>query len=145
MYATVADLIDRFDRPENPELTQLIPDGGNPPAADETRLEQVIGEASGQMDLYLGTRHTLPIDGLSDDQSSDLTRLCCDIVRYRLWADAASSEVRQRYEDAMGFLNRVADGRVRLGTGVDTAQTPAMASGTRTTVYGADFAKNYAF
>lgn len=116
MYATLDDLLARFNRADHPELTQLVPDdGSDPPEPDGARLEQALHEASGQMDLYLGTRHSLPLAGLSPTERVELTRLCCDIARYRLWADRASAEVRQRYEDAIHFLEQAAAGRVRLG------------------------------
>lgn len=115
MYATLDDLLERFNRADNPELAQLVPDDSDPPEADLTRLEQALTEASGQMDLYLGSRHSLPLAGLSEAEAGDLARICCDIARYRLWADAASKEVRLRYEDAIGFLKDAAAGRIVLG------------------------------
>lgn len=142
MYATLTDLLARHNRADNPELTQLAQNPDDPDEPHLVRLEQVLTEASGQMDLYLGTRHTLPIAGLSDAQAGDLSRLCCDIARYRLWADAASKEVRQRYEDAIGFLEQAAAGRVRLGHGEPViGRARASASGparalTRSTLSG---------
>jgi phage gp36-like protein len=129
MYATLDDLLERFNRAARPELTELAPDPDDPSEPDEARLEQALTEASGQMDLYLGTRHRLPLEGLSDAQAGDLTRLCCDIARYRLWADQASKEVRLRYDDAIGFLEQAAAGRVRLGVSDTVANARASVSG----------------
>lgn len=139
MYTTVEDFIARHNRPDNPELTQLVPDPDDDTAPDATRLEQALTEASGQMDLYLGAHHTLPLTGLSEAQTAELARLCCDLARYRLWADQASKEVRQRYEDAVAFLARTASGSIRLGASPVSGGPPALAAGTRTLVYGSDF------
>lgn len=129
MYASTADMVARFDRPEQPELTQLIPLAGSSPASvDLTRLAEVLAEASGQMDSYLGTRNALPLS-VSAEQAADLKRVCCDIARYRLWDDAASDEVRKRYEDALAFLKAVAAGDVVLG-GADTSGAAAIARAT---------------
>lgn len=125
MYATTADMIARFDRPENPELTQLIPVADTTPAeVDTRRLAVVLAEASGEMDAYLGSRNSLPLSGIGADQAANLSRICCDIARYRLWDDRASDEVRRRYDDALKFLQGVASGTILLsasGTGGTTS------------------------
>jgi phage gp36-like protein len=36
-----------------------------------------------------------------------LTRITCDIARYRLWEDRASDEVRRRYDDAVKLLTHI--------------------------------------
>jgi phage gp36-like protein len=143
MYTTVADFLARHNRADNPELTQLCPDPDDATEPDAVRLAQALTEASGQMDLYLGTHHDLPLTGLSDAQAADLARICCDIARYRLWADQASKEVRQRYDDATAFLEQAASGRIRLGASPTSARPPALAAGTRALVYGADFVTAY--
>jgi phage gp36-like protein len=115
MYATLADLLARYDRPENPELTQLAPDPDDATAPDATRMEQALTDASGQMDMAFRHHHTLPLEGLSAAELSDLARLCCDIARFRLWSDKASDEVKYRYEDALKFLKAASEGHIRLG------------------------------
>lgn len=129
-YATLAQFRARHDRPENPELTQLtaLPGWSEP---DTDRLSAALDEATGEMDLYIGTRHSLPLGGLTDAQTLYLAGLCADIARYRLWDQRASEEVRNRYRDAIAALRDVAAGRIRLGATADsgTGTSGVVASG----------------
>ena len=121
-YATVAQMLARFESLADPELTQLTgvlntpqdPEAEPVMVPDETRIETALTEASGQMDLYLGTRNPLPLTALSASHAEELARICCDIARYRLWHDAASEEVRRRYEDAVRILEQIAAGKLVL-------------------------------
>lgn len=126
-YATLAEMLSRHNRAENPELTQITAPAGAL-APDDARVRQALEEASGQMDLYIGTRHGLPLSGLRATEATDLSRMCCDIARYRLWDDRASEEVRKRYEDAVRFLEQVSAGRIRLGAGTDGTSARAKTS-----------------
>ena len=112
MYATLAQMVARFEAPDDPELTQLT--GGGSGLIDEVRVATALAEASGQMDLYIGTRNALPLSGLAAAHAEELARLACDIARYRLWSDAASEEVRRRYEDAIRILEQIAKGTLVL-------------------------------
>jgi phage gp36-like protein len=123
-YATLEEMLGRFDRPGNPELSQLTADADG--LRDDARIDEALAEATGQMDLYIGTRYALPLAGLAASQSEELARLCCDIARYRLWADASSEEVRRRYEEALKLLDKIAAGDILLivptpGAGVASA------------------------
>lgn len=101
-YARIADL----EAAVGPhELSQLTVD--MPYAAT---LERALAAADATIDAYLAGRYALPLAHVP----GILVGLACDIARYRLWRDAASTEVRRRFEDAQRYLERVADGRVRL-------------------------------
>ncbi len=109
MYADLPAFRARFDRPANPELTQLT---GGPGAdgPDEARLTQALSEASGEMDDAFRARYAVPLTGIGASTAERLAQVCCDIARYRLWADAASDEVVRRYEQAYAWLRDVARG-----------------------------------
>jgi phage gp36-like protein len=113
MYADPAALRARFDRPSNPELTQLT---GGPGAdgPDLARLAQALTEASGEMDDAFRARYAVPLSGYGPATAERLAQVCCDIARYRLWADAASEEVVRRYEQAYAWLRDVARGLMLL-------------------------------
>lgn len=113
-YATLDQLITRFESPENPELSQLTGDGSG--LVDEARLSTALEEASGQMDLYIGTRHALPLSGIAAAHLEELARICCDIARYRLWgpSNAADTDVHTRYQDAIRVLEQIAKGTLSL-------------------------------
>lgn len=111
-YATLEQMIARFESADDPELTQLT--GAGSGLLDEGRISTALEEASGQMDLYIGTCNALPLSGVAAAHLEELARICCDIARYRLWADAASDEVRRRYEDAIRVLEQIAKGTLSL-------------------------------
>jgi phage gp36-like protein len=121
MYATLQQMLDRFDRIENPELTQLTssPSG----VRDDARIESALDEADGEINTYIGSRYPIPLTGISESTAANLARLACDIARYRLWSVQSSEEVRRRYEDAIGVLVRIAKGELNilLTTGTGTA------------------------
>ena len=111
-YCTLADMVAEYDRPEMPELTQLVPDASDPPALDTTAVEEAVEEASGLMDEYIGARYALPLAGLSAKRAAWLRRVNMEIARFLLWRDRASDEVRKRYEDHLRYLRDLAHGTV---------------------------------
>lgn len=122
-YATSTDLETRFGEAEMIQLTDTTGTG----VVDTARLALELESASGQMDVYLGARHALPLSDITQGQTNDLTRICCDIARYRLWNDAASDEVRLRYQDAIKTLEMIAKGTLPLLT---NSQAGSPTSGT---------------
>lgn len=102
-YAAYTDFIARFGAPE---LTQLT---GS--ATDSSQLDQALADAGEEIDSYLSMRYQLPLANVPPV----LVRVCCDITRYRLWDQGASTEVANRYAAAVKFLQAVAAGTVQLG------------------------------
>lgn len=118
-YATQQDLIDRFGLDE---ITQISDETGSG-TLDTGRVAQALADANAQVDGYLGTRYTLPLSTVPPA----LTLNACDVARYRL-ARMPTDEMRQRYQDALRWLGKVATGE--YGLGVDAqGQTPAETSG----------------
>lgn len=106
-YATKSDLITRFGDDELTQLTDRVGAG----AADAAAVARALTDAEAEIDGYLAARYRLPLASVPPL----LTRLACDLARYRLWSDLASEEVRRRYEDARRLLESLASGRVTLG------------------------------
>ncbi len=115
-YVTQQQLVDRFG---DEELIQLT-DRANTGAIDTVVLNQAIADAGAEIDGYIGGRYQLPLTTVPPI----LALYAGDIVRYRLYDDAARDEVRKRYEDAIRFLRLVGEGKLRLG-----ADEPAPAGG----------------
>lgn len=113
-YATVSDMTARFGEAELTQLTYVPVEDDDGPELNSETVALAVASASGQMDMYIGSRHSLPLSGISSGQSADLTRLCCDIARYRLWDDRASDEVRARYDDALRVLEQISTGKLPL-------------------------------
>lgn len=107
-YVTENDLTQRFGAEELIQLTATDPRATAP---DADVLARAIADAEAEIDSYLAARYQLPLPAVP----AVLTRVACDIARFRLWNDRASDEVRQRYEDARRLLEGLARGAVALG------------------------------
>lgn len=116
-YATAQDMAARFGAPELDQLADRNGDG----MPDAGVVDGALADADAEIDAYLAGRYPLPLAHVPPV----LARIACDIARYRLWADKASEEVRNRYADARRLLEQVAAGRVLLGVSTDPATPPS--------------------
>ncbi len=109
MYATRDDMVTRFGEREVIALTDRDYAG----QINDTVLTEALVNATAEIDGYLGGRYPLPMA----TPPKILTGYACDIARYRMCgADAVETElIRDRYKDAIRFLELVAAGRVTLG------------------------------
>ena len=105
-YATQQDLIDRFGEAELAMRTDRV-DGLT---IDTAVLGRALADADAEINAYLAVRYSLPLA----TTPVDLPRLAADIARYRLYDDGIPDAVRQRYEDAVSLLKRLASGDVKL-------------------------------
>ena len=105
-YATQADMVERFGHEELAQRTDRF----EGLTIDEVVLGRALADADAEIDGYLATRYTLPLASTP----AVLVRLACDITRYQLFGDKVPDSVRQRYEDAVGVLKRLAAGSVQL-------------------------------
>lgn len=108
-YATQQDIIDRYSQ----EALLIIADRDDDQVIDSAVVDQALADATAEIDTYLAAKYSLPLAVVPDV----LIRLSVDIVMYRLAADAdmATEERRQRYEDAINLLDRIAKGTASLG------------------------------
>lgn len=113
-YATLADLVARYGEGELVSLTDVNSSG----AINVGVLNQAISDADSEIDSYVAVRFSLPLATVP----TELTRVACDIARYRLYDDRAPDEIRKRYEDAVKWLAAVANGSRSLG--LPPAQAP---------------------
>ncbi|MCK1142219.1 DUF1320 family protein [Providencia stuartii] len=109
MYATQDDMVKTFGERECVSLTDENMTG----EIDVLVMNNALKRASSEIDGYLVGRYALPFA----DGAQILTGRCCDITRYHL-ATAyrlSSNEIQARYDDAIRFLEKVAEGRINLG------------------------------
>lgn len=123
-YATQQDLVDRFGEDEVRQLT----DRTNTGAIDSTVVDQVLADASEEMDGYIGARYQLPLA----TTPTVLVRVCADIARYQLYIDQPPDQVAQRYKDAVTFLTQISKGTVTLGLPSSQQEPSAGAAQTQT-------------
>src|SRR5574341_1516172 len=103
-YAVKQDMIDRFG---DVELKQLTDRTGAIDTIDDTVLGKALADADAEINGYLAGRYTLPLASTP----LILVGMACDIARFRLYKPQATEEVRQRYEDAIKYLTKVAEGK----------------------------------
>ncbi|MBO3704268.1 MAG: DUF1320 domain-containing protein, partial [Candidatus Accumulibacter sp.] len=80
-YATQPDLVARFGLQELIEQTDRV----NAAVIDAAVVDRELAYASAVIDGYLAARYVLPLPTVPDL----LVGLCCDLVRYALYTDAA--------------------------------------------------------
>lgn len=142
-YATVSQLIDRFDAGELAriavpkehvsidaallKLTIAGMDRSMYPADEQTaadaalvKINQVINDASGEIDAHLESKYQLPLSTVP----LKLEQVCCDIARYALYDDQPTEHITKRYDDAVKYLLNVSKGVISLGVDKDN-ETPA--------------------
>lgn len=115
MYATLANLIERFGELE---LTQLT-DAATPGLIDEAVVARALADAEAVVDGHLGGRYTLPLATVPPV----LTGAVCDLARARLYKDALPPVVEKRADDAMKFLTLLGQGKITLGAAPEPAST----------------------
>lgn len=106
-YCTLTDLQDRFGEPEILQLSDHAGAG----TLDETTVDQAIADADAEIDSYLAGVFALPLATIP----ANLTRIACDITRYRLYHEAHPEVVLERYKVAIRYLELVAQGKITLG------------------------------
>ncbi|MCE9679613.1 DUF1320 domain-containing protein [Shewanella sp. AS1] len=114
-YATAEQMIARFGEQE---LIALTDRDGTAGGVVMTVLDTAIADASAIIDGYLAGRYALPLA----NPLPVLARLCCDMARYGLYDDAVSDAVAKRNDDAVRFLEKVAQGSITLGVSSEGAQ-----------------------
>ncbi len=120
-YATQADMVARFGETEIVQLTDRV--NMPPVAVDAAVLGLALESADAEIDGSLAVRYGVPL-AVAPRLVIDLA---CDIARYRLYGAGASEEVRLRYRDAAGYLERVARGTAKI-PGAETL-APASSGG----------------
>ena len=121
--------------PSNPAvngtLLQLTVEGGDRSAYsadDQAAADKAVAlilvklnDANREIDSYLRSRHSLPLDQTVVD-GSPLDRIAADIVRYQISGELVSDDASGRYTKAIAWLRDVAAGRATLGE-VDATPT----------------------
>lgn len=107
---------------------------------DDEVLDGALNRASAEIDSYLAGRYPVPWP----DTPRILVGRCCDIGRYLLCGGGTqmTEEIRVRYEDAIRYLERVADGRITLGKMPDGQVVQQTSSGARFQSAGRAFDRN---
>lgn len=118
-YASTDDLITRFGELELIQQTDLTGSG----VVGQVMVSRALDDATGIIDGYVSSRYPLPLAVIP----ALLVTLCCDLVRYALYVDAAPPIVAMRRDQAIAQLRDIAAGRLRLDVGQAAATEAAPA------------------
>jgi phage gp36-like protein len=123
-YATQQDLVDRFGATELKQLTD--------PAAgatiDATVVARALADADAEIDTRLAAYYALPLAVVP----AVMVRVAADLARYYLWDARATDQVRNRFKDAIGLLDKIGSGAVQLpGAALLTLGSSAVAVAAR--------------
>jgi phage gp36-like protein len=108
-YIDQQGMVERFGEDEIKRLTDRQRTG----SIDAEVLAAAIQDAQSEVDAYTSSRYTVPLAVVTDA----VKRTTADIARYRLYDEKCPDTVRNRYQEAIAFLNAVAGGRATLGNG----------------------------
>lgn len=125
MYLTPAKMAELFGPEEILHLTNLYdPDATAP---DNSRTSSAIDWAASIINSYLSTLYSLPLS----TTPVALESCAADLARYQLDSIRPRQDVRQRYEDAIKWLESVAAGKIGLGPGISakTTESPSPIGG----------------
>ncbi len=83
--------------------------------ADTSVIRNALDAATELIDSFVGVKYTLPLS--TQITTGILKRTCADIAMYLMSVNSPSmtDEKRQRYEDALMWLKKLAKGDVTLG------------------------------
>ncbi|HEY8035214.1 MAG TPA: DUF1320 domain-containing protein [Methylobacter sp.] len=124
-YCTQQNLIDEFTEAE---LIQLTDEAGLG-VVDQVIVDRAIARADREINRHLSGREDLPL------AADDVVDLACDIARYHLYKNSAPDHVKNRYDNAIKTLEKMAkkDLAVVDATGsaaTDTGTVAEMSSST---------------
>lgn len=121
MYANREDMVRAFGERECISLTDRDYTG----TINNDVLNGALEQASAEIDGYLCGRYPVPWA----DEARVLVIRCCNIARYLLCGSDTQMtvEIRERYEDTIRYLEKIAGGKINLGR---TASGDVVKSGT---------------
>lgn len=117
-YCVQADILNQVDLRT---LIQLTDDGGLG-EIDQAVLARAIADADATIDAFLQGRYSVPLAATPDK----IRQVSADVAIFNLFSrrDEATPESRRdRYQEAMRFLDQVAAGAVSLGADSPAATT----------------------
>ena len=117
------------------ELIQLT-DRNNYGVIDVAILAKALTNADAKINSYL-TAYLLPLASIP----ANFELIACDIARYYLFKDAVPNAVKDRYDNAVKYLEQVGRGTIALSvgiTGISTAINQSIILNTAAPAFGID-------
>lgn len=109
-YATLADMLDRF---ETDELVQLADAANAADAKLAARVASAIATVAATINGYLAAKYQLPISPVPPL----VTEIACDLARHKLYRVAPPDSVTDARDKALAALKDIAKGVIKLDAG----------------------------
>jgi len=105
-YCTLDDIKDMMDAEEIIRFT----DDADAGVVNTSVTDKAIAGADALIDSHIGTRYTVPVSPVPDI----IVDLASDIAIYKIYSrrSGAPDEIRQKYDDAVKYLEKVAAGKI---------------------------------
>ncbi len=114
LFADITAMQERF---KERDLIQLTDDAGTG-AIDEAAVERALGSADALIIGYIAARYQ---DTATFAGQAILTDVACDYAFSLLWQSDAPDWVLAKRKAAVATLKDIADGKIKLDSGTDTA------------------------
>jgi phage gp36-like protein len=117
-YCTQADILEQLDEAV---LIQLTDDEGGD-LVNDARVTRAIADGDATIDAYCQGRYEVPLSPVPEK----VRQVSVDIAVYNLYSrrDDTAPEVRKdRYKEAIRFLEKVAEGKISLGAASPAPET----------------------
>lgn len=124
MYATVEAMKRKFGESELIQLTET-----EPPYLDAINMDKLnaaMQEANSEIDAYVGSRYSLPLQLIPPF----LTEIGCNLARYyAVTGDLSENDpIKNRYESSIKTLTKISKGELTLGSSPAGESKPVQTS-----------------
>lgn len=108
-YSTLSDIKDQLDQARLIQLT----DDERTGTVNESRVDKAISDADEEINGYVGSRYTVPLSPVP----AIIRKYSVDLAIYNLYGrrDTVPEVRKDRYANAIKFLQQVALGKISLG------------------------------
>jgi len=107
-YANKTDMQARYEDQKLIELTDRVEPYQN--IIIDSVMNIALDDASAVIDMYVGGRYKVPLS----PAPQSLIKICCTLAYYGLHRGHHHDELRQTYEDALSYLEKIAAGKIEL-------------------------------
>lgn len=117
------------------ELIRLTDDAPTTGAVNQTILNQVIANASGEIDSYVGSRYSVPLVPTPPSVEAMAIVITCYRLYRRREVPDEKNKYKEQYDDAIKTLKTIKAGDEALDLSVNQAFSPVQ-SVQRATIFG---------
>lgn len=117
-YCTKSDILNQVEE----EILIALTDDGELGSVDDDVVVRAIADADSTIDAYCQGRYTVPLSSAP----AKIRQISVDISIYNLFSrrdDTAPETRKDRHKEALRFLEKVAEGKIELGSATPAPST----------------------